>query len=241
MLSRLLSCLALGALIAAPAIAQPKPKAKAAPVAARPTATDWTRTVTVAPNGAFILGNPHAQTKLVEYFSYTCPHCSHFAAEATAPLKQEWIRRGLVSLEFRNFIRDPFDLSAAMLARCGGATRFTANHEALFANYDPWIEAAQSFKPAGDSRDQVAQITDIADKTGLLALFAKRGVSPAVARQCLADKQALSTILNLTAGAWDTKEFSGTPFFIVNGKPLTDAHDWASLKPRLPPLPRSGN
>jgi len=227
--------LALLALAAAPATAATKAPARPA------AATDWTRTVTLGANGAYILGNPQAPTKLVEYLSYTCPHCAAFAAEGMGPLKSEWIRRGLVSLEIRNFIRDPFDLSAALLARCGGAARFIGNHEALFANYDAWIKRAEAYQPPADSGDQLARVTDIADKTGLFALLAKRGLTPAAQRQCLADKQSTAAVLNLTANAWDIKEFSGTPFFLVNGKPMDHVHNWETLKPVLPPLPRSGN
>lgn len=225
MLRRLLACLAAFTLFAF---------ATAAPAQ---SGRDWTRTVTLGANGAFILGNPAAKTKLVEYLSYTCPHCAHFAAEATTPLKANWVRQGLLSIEFRNFVRDPFDLSAAVLARCGGAAHFLGNHEALFANHDAWIKQADVYARAQEGqpkREQAEQVADIADKTGLIALLAKRGLTPAAQRKCLADKTTLSQVLNLTAGAWDTKEFNGTPFFILNGKPLTDVHDWTRLKPLLP-------
>ena len=220
----------------------------AVPVAApaqQQQARDWSRTVTLGANGAYILGNPNAPTKLIEYMSYTCPHCAAFAKEATAPLKTGWIRRGLVSIEYRNFVRDAFDLSAALLARCGGATHFLANHEAIFANYEPWMARARSFadspEAAAASSDQVAQLTLIADKTGLFTLLAARGLTPAAQRACIADRQAMSQVLNLTAGSWDNEGFSGTPFFVLNGRPLADIHDWASLRPRLPALPASRN
>lgn len=239
MLRRLLPALAVFALAAAPAVAAPKK-----PAAARPAATDWTRTVTLAPNGAYVLGNPRARVRVVEYMSYTCPHCAHFAAEATEPLKADYIRRGLVAFEYRNFIRDPFDLTAALLARCGGAARFVGNHDALFANHDAWMDSAMKvdgIDPNARGEAQVAQLASIADKTGLFALLARRGITPAAQRQCLADRQAMSVVLNLTANAFDIKEFSGTPFFLLNGKPLADVHVWSALKPLLPPLPASGN
>ncbi|HZV18079.1 MAG TPA: thioredoxin domain-containing protein [Sphingobium sp.] len=226
MLRRLLSCLAALILVAF---------ATAAPAQ---SGRDWSKTVTLGSNGAFILGNPAAKTKLVEYLSYTCPHCAHFAAEATGPLKASGIRQGTLSIEFRNFVRDPFDLSAAILARCGGAAHFLANHEALFANHDAWVKRADAYARAQEGkpqRDRAEQIADIADKTGLIALLAKHGLTPAAQRKCLADQHALSQVLNLTAGAWDNKGFNGTPFFILDGKPLTEVHDWARLKPLLPP------
>jgi protein-disulfide isomerase len=225
MLRRLLSCLAALTLLAL---------ATAAPAQ---SSRDWSKTVTLGENGAFILGNPAARTTLVEYLSYTCPHCAHFAEEATTPLKADWIRQGILSLELRNFVRDPFDLTAAILARCGGPSRFIGNHEALFANHEAWMKQADSYARAQEGKpklEQAAQVADIADKTGLIALLAKHGVTPAAQRKCLADKAMLAQVLNLTAGAWDTKEFNGTPFFILNGKPLTDVHDWTRLKPLLP-------
>jgi protein-disulfide isomerase len=232
MLRRLLSCLAALFALAIPATAPAQ------------QARDWASTVSLGANGAFILGNPAAKTKLVEYLSYTCPHCAHFAEEATTPLKTSWIKRGLLNIEYRNFVRDPFDLTAAVLARCGGAAKFLGNHEALFANHEAWIKQADTYAKAQEGapkRDQVGQITDIAGKTGLLTLLAKRGLTPAAQRACLADKAVLSTVLNLTASAWDNKEFNGTPFFVLDGKALAEVHDWTRLKPLLPALPASGN
>ncbi|MCB8828310.1 DsbA family protein, partial [Escherichia coli] len=52
----------------------------AALVAAAPAA-DWTRHVTQTAKGAFVLGNPAAPIKLVEYGSYTCSHCAAFSKE----------------------------------------------------------------------------------------------------------------------------------------------------------------
>lgn len=212
--------------------------ALAAPATAQ-KAQDWSKTVTLAPNGAFVLGNPKAPTRLVEYMSYTCPHCGHFQAEAGEGLKAQWIRRGLVALEYRNFVRDAFDLSAALLARCGGAAKFLGNHEALFANQEAWFKQAESLDPAAtQGQERVAALTIIGDKTGLFALLAKRGLTPAAQRACIADKAVMDTVLKLTAGAQEIKDFTGTPFFIVNGKPLADVHDWAGLQPLLPALPR---
>ncbi|MBU0557712.1 MAG: DsbA family protein [Alphaproteobacteria bacterium] len=212
--------------------------------AQRSGARDWSKTVTLGPNGAFVLGNPAAPTKLVEYLSYTCSHCADFQANGAPELKSQWIRRGLVSLEFRNFVRDPFDLTAALLARCGGVTHFAGNQEALFGNYQSWMKSAQAFAQTQEGKppaaDRAAQLTGIANGTGLSALLAKRGVTPAAQRKCLADDAMLKTVLDLTAGARAMKEFTGTPFFLLNGKPLDHVHSWEALRPLLPPLPASG-
>lgn len=229
------------AMLAAFAIALPLAPANAQQ---KPAAADWSRHTALGPNGAFIVGNPKAPTKLVEYLSYTCSHCAHFQAASMPELKAQWVKRGLVSVEYRNFVQDPFNLTAALLARCGGAARFLGNHEAAFADFQPWMERAQAFaakqKDAPAATDEAAEFARIADGTGLTAMFTKRGLAPAVQRKCLADKQALATILGLTKSAVAMKEFTGTPFFLINGKPQPDAHDLASLRPLLPPLPPAG-
>jgi len=255
MLSRLLLRLAAFSLILMPmmgidahAAVKPQPRAAAragaARPAARPGAVDWTRTVTVTPIGSFILGNPNAKTKLVEYMSYSCPHCADFAAEATTQLKTGWVKGGSLSIEYRNFIRDGYDLSAALIARCGGTSHFLANHELIFSTYDGWMDQAQKYAQShsdASGGDNGAQFIDIADKVGLTAVAVKNGISEQAAHQCLADPKALATILALTSGAWDVdRNFEGTPTFLLNGEVLHGIHSWEGLKPRLPPLPASG-
>lgn len=210
-----------------------------APAQAAP-ARDWTRTVTPTPAGAFLIGNPAAKTRLIEFVSYTCPHCGHFAAEATAPLNAGWVSRGLVSVEIRNLVRDRYDIAAAMLARCGGPARFPGNHDALFANQQAWFEKAEAYDaapqtlPADASR--AAQLTDIAEKTGLVALMQKRGITPAQSHACLASEKALDVILAMANTATRDEHIQGTPSFIINGK-LVEAHSWDELKALLPPAP----
>lgn len=207
-------------------------------------ATDWNRVVNELPGGAFLLGNPKAKTRLVEYFSYTCSHCAQFMVDGMGPLRTGYIRRGLVAIEFRNAVRDPYDLTAALLARCGGKARFVTNHEAIFNNYNAWMPKLQTYEEGRDKSaqvDQVAIVQDIAEKTGLGELLAKRGLTPAAQKACLADKEQTQAVLAMTKDAWETRKISGTPFFLVNDKPQPSSHDWASLKPALPALPGGAN
>ncbi len=199
---------------------------------------DWSRTVTATSEGAFVIGNPAAKSRLVEYVSYTCPHCAHFVAEATGPLKSGWVARGAMAVEVRNLVRDRYDLAAALLARCGGAARFAGTHEAIFAAFPQWIAKVQAYEtapstlPADAGPD--AAIVDIADKTGLFALVAKRGVTPAQARACLVNAKARDAVMAMRKRAIEQDGITGTPGFLIDGKRV-DAHDWADLRPLLPP------
>jgi protein-disulfide isomerase len=214
--------LALLALLAIPA------SAFAAPAA------NWVNAVALSPIGGHVLGNPAAPSKLVEYVSYTCSHCAHFVGEASAPLKANYVRTGKISVEVRNAVRDRYDLTAALLARCGGPRRFFGNHEALFANQDAWMEKLQAYdRDAAKPADQKAALRDIGQKTGLYALMAGRGFTPAQLDACIANPAAMKQILAMTDEAWSKVQISGTPAFTLNGT-LVRGSDWTHLQAALP-------
>ncbi|HEX7781422.1 MAG TPA: thioredoxin domain-containing protein [Sphingobium sp.] len=197
-------------------------------------AVDWANRVVLSSVGGHLTGNPAAPTKVVEYISYTCSHCAHFVADGTEPLKKGWVKPGKVSVEIRNAVRDKYDLTAALLARCGGKDKFLGNHEALFANQSAWMTQLIAYdQQQPKPTEEQAALKEIADKTGLIALMGKRGFTPAQLNACLADPAAMKTVLAMTQDAWGTQKIGGTPSFIVNGK-LIDAHDWDGLKAALP-------
>ena len=208
---------------------------------ARAAVPDWTRTVTMTADGAFVQGNPKAPTHLIEYVSYTCPHCALFVAEASKPLRDGRVRRGLVKIELRNAIRDPYDLAAAVLARCGGKGRFFADHEALFAQQAAWLPRVEAYEAArGDKRftDSAAQLADIAASTGLGDFMAKRGLAPQLQRKCLADRKTPAMLAAMARDAWEVRKIGGTPAFAINGALLSGVHDWAGLNAALPASPK---
>lgn len=200
-------------------------------------ARNWANMVTLSKEGAYVIGNPAAKTRLVEYVSYTCPHCAHFVAEGTAPLKAGWVSKGLIAVEIRNLVRDRYDFTAALLARCGGAAKFPSNHEALFAAQSDWIAKVQAYEsqPSTLPADAkpAAVMSEIADKTGMIALMAKRGVTPTQSRVCLADQKAFDLVIAMTKRGLEQDQVKGTPSFLLNGR-LTDVYDWAGLQPLLP-------
>lgn len=214
------------ALVAAPAVSAQK--------------TDWTKRTSMSNIGGFIMGKPDAGTSLVEYISYTCSHCAAFTQKAAAPLHVNWVSRGTVNIEIRNAVRDRYDLTAALLARCGGPTKFFGNHTALMANFDNWIKRVMAYDDANKDKPPPASIDDaidgIAAGTGLYAQMQKRGFTPSQLKTCLGDTGARDKILAMTKEARDGLKISGTPSFTVNGRLLTDAHDWKALEPALPPV-----
>ncbi len=204
--------------------------------------TDWTQRITMSAQGGHIMGNPLAKHKVTEYMSYTCNHCAKFDKDSYIPLKNGYIKKGHVNFEVRNLILNPIDLTAAMLARCGGRTKFFGNHRALLSQQATWVGEFQ--KTPADKMKTMNQGTvpqrlkKIAKAADLYGLMAKRGYSAAQVNACLNSKAELDKILAMTEHATKTLKLSGTPSFTINGKNTKGVHSWTSLKPKLASLPQ---
>jgi protein-disulfide isomerase len=85
--------------------------------------------MTVTPDGGHMLGDPKAPLHLVEYMSYTCPHCAHFEAEGVPTLRLTMVSSGKGTLEIRHFLRDPVDMAVALLTNCVPANKFFFLHD----------------------------------------------------------------------------------------------------------------
>lgn len=209
------------AIIAAPAVAK----------------TDWTHQVALSPVGAHVLGNPAAETKLVEYVSYTCPHCASYAKAAEKPLKSKYVASGKVSVEVRNLVRDPIDLTAALLARCGPKGRFFANHAALMSSQDDWwpriLGAPQTEKDGWYEGPYLPRFRKIATRAGFYPIMARQGIDRKAADKCLGSKAARDTLTAMTSAAREKYDIRGTPSFLLNGKLLDHAHDWNAVDSQL--------
>lgn len=203
----------------------------AAPAAAQ---RDWTRTVTATPEGGFVMGNPDAPVKVVEFVSLTCSHCSAFAQEGVPALTRDYVRSGRVSLEYRNFVLNIFDVSAALVARCGGAASFFPVADQMLATQEQWLSRFENMSEADRDRlsglDPPGQLVHIAEVGGLTAMAANHGITAEQARRCLADRAGLERLIAMTRGAVEQHQVSGTPTFLVNGSKV-DAHDWQTLEP----------
>lgn len=203
-------------------------------VAAAPQARDWRATVGTTPGGGFTVGNPAAKIALVEYLSFTCPHCAQFAAASKAQLHDGWVRTGAIRVETRALARDPFDLAAWVVARCGGPRRFAALSGAIFAEQDAWLRKGDGWVQANLTQlramPQLQQIRTVADQSGLAAIGARHGVTPATLTACTS-RANIDAIVKMTEASM--AKIHGTPSFEINGALDDSIHDWAGLEPRL--------
>ncbi|KQN93778.1 hypothetical protein ASE95_02350 [Sphingomonas sp. Leaf231] len=192
----------------------------------------WTAVATPVTNGGYLVGNPQARVKLVEYVSYTCPHCAHFEKDAGDTLKA-MVRSGSTSVEVRSQVHDGVDLAAATLARCSGAAAFPAVHAAFFTRQEEWTRRATQWVEGNRARveswPQLAQMAAVAEGAGLPAIARAAGAPAAAIKACFADDAAIKRTI---AASERTSKVPGTPAFEINGRLIQNV-GWAELQPQL--------
>lgn len=212
-----------------------KPTGEPIAAVAAPAGTSWSDTIAETPEGYFVMGNPNAKVKLVEYGSYTCSHCKDFSVEASEEIKKI-VDTGKMSFEFRTFLRDPIDLTTALLARCGGKDVFYPLSEQFFANQAAMFEKVQGNEDAFKNVEQLPPAQRpgaIAQVAGLIEYAQQRGVSADQAKQCLADTKTAERLAKGVEAATSQYQISGTPSFIINSTLVDNVANWASLQPKL--------
>jgi len=209
---------------------------KGEPIAAiaAPAGQSWVDTAAVTPEGGYVIGNPEAPLKLVEYASHTCPHCAAFSQEAAGKL-DEYVAKGTVSYELRNQIHDPIDLTIALLVRCGTPQSFHPLANQAWQNFESLMTTVQSNGAALEQAQQVPpaqRFQAIAQASGLLDFFAARGISRDQAMTCLADTAKAQQIADASDKQSEELNVTGTPSFFLNGR-LVPGTRWIDIEPAL--------
>lgn len=197
---------------------------------------EWTETVSETPEGGYRMGNPNAPVKLVEYGSLTCGHCAEFSRDGVPPLRDNYVKSGQVSWEFRPYLLFPSDPGVSMLLRCQGAGPFFQLADQLYADQSNWITKLQAL-PAEvqqqlQSMSPQQQAGTMVRAAGLDQFFRVRGMPEARISACLADAQGLQSLVAGTQRA-NNEGVTGTPTFFINGKKVENAANWATLEPAL--------
>lgn len=202
----------------------------------KPKKGNWGAMV-AATDGGHLLGNPDAPAKLIEFMSYTCSHCAEFARTGEGAIKLGYVPTGKVSFEIRHLLRDPVDLTAALLTHCGETGKFAANHAAMMAKHPDWMAKARETTPAQRSRWQfgsnAARFQAIASDLGFYAIMEGRGYTRPQVDVCLSDEAKANALAENSRADVAKYNLQGTPSFVLNGALLENTHAWEALQPYL--------
>ncbi len=188
----LLVAFGLLALVAPPARAQAEPEQARAALAV------------VQPQDR-VLGRSDAPTTVIEYASFTCPHCATWHQTVLPAFKARFIDTGQVRLVFRDLPTSPEGLSvpAAAMARC-------AVPEAYFDVAQALMDGQPALHAGGDPNAWMSRA-------------AQRAGRPVTELQACMNDAATQSALNAGVEAAVAGGITGTPMFLVNGRLAEDS------------------
>lgn len=150
--------------------------------------------------GDVVLGDAAAPVTVIEYASFTCPHCAAFHVDTWPQFKAEYVDTGKVRFILREVYFDREGLWASMAARCGGAGAFYPMADQLMKKQRVWAKAAR-----GNNRDEIRKIGRL------------NGLSTAQLDACFSDQEYTRALVEAYQSNAAADGVNSTPTFIING------------------------
>ena len=163
-------------------------------------------------------GNINAKIKLIVYESLTCSHCADFHKEIYPELKKDFIDKGLISIEFRNFPLDLAAFNASKVAHCKNDGKSEILHF-LFEKQKEWVR--------GET------IEDLNKNLKKLINEKDFGIN---FDKCISDTVVEDHVLNDRINAVKKYNIQATPTLIINDKKFDNPQNYKKLKKTLEKL-----
>ena len=151
-----------------------------------------------------VLGDPNAPVTIIEYASFTCPHCKNFHEGTFKKLKKNYIDEGKVKFILRDVFFDRYGLWAAMVARCDNTEKFYSIVEEIFRRQAEWTKGEEDIQIANNLR-----------KIGLSI-----GMDSDTIGECLSDGEMAQALVNEYQKNAEKDKISSTPSFLINGEKI---------------------
>jgi protein-disulfide isomerase len=148
------------------------------------------------------LGDPDAPVKVIEYASFTCPHCADFHTDTFKAFREEYIDTGRVHFTYREVYFDRYGLWASMIARCAGPERYFGLAELIYDTQGQWARQ-------GDAASVAAALKRI----GLQA-----GLDQATVDACLEDAAKAEALYGWYQANAARDGIRSTPSFLIDGE-----------------------
>ncbi len=146
-----------------------------------------------------VLGDPDSPVELIEYSSFTCPHCRNLHANLVPQLMADYVDTNRIRYVYREVYFDRFGLWASMVARCGGPDRFFGIVDLIYEQQPEWTQ--------GSPRD-------IAD--GLRRIGRTAGLTNEELDACLTNQPMAEALLAAYEAHTAVHEIQGTPTLVIN-------------------------
>lgn len=148
-----------------------------------------------------VLGSADAPVEVIEYASFTCPHCRTFHENTLPLLKADYIDQGRIRYVYREVYFDRFGLWAGMVARCAGPERYFGVVDLIYARQAEWTQGAP------------AEVAENLRRIGLTA-----GMTTDQLDACLTDAAMAEALIANYEANMEVHNISGTPAFVIAGQ-----------------------
>ncbi|MBN8185856.1 DsbA family protein [Salipiger thiooxidans] len=155
-----------------------------------------------APVTDMTLGQADAPVEIIEYGSFTCPHCAAFEENVFPQIKENYIDTGKVKFTFREAYFNKYDMWASLMARCGGEMKYFGIVDMIYSTQNEW--ARQSSEQG---------VADAIRKMGLQA-----GIGQEELDACMQDGEQLKALVAWYQDNVEKDGFNSTPSFMVDGE-----------------------
>ena len=162
-----------------------------------------------------VSGNENAKITIIAYESLTCSHCATFHKEIYPKLKKDFIDKGLVKIEFRNFPLDVAAFNAAKIAQCNNNLGLEIL-ETLYTNQSTWVKGTA-----------IEELND-----NLKKLIKKNGFNIDFDK-CISDKKIEDFVLNDRIEGVKNFKVNSTPTIIINNEKFEKTLNYKNLKKSL--------
>ena len=159
-----------------------------------------------------ISGNETAKITIIAYESLTCSHCANFHKDIYPQLKKDFIDKGLVKIEFRNFPLDVAALNASKIAQCNSDQGLEIL-ESLYSGQKDWVK--------GNTIDEV---------NDNLKKFIKKKEFKIDFDKCVNNKKIEDFVLNDRIEGVKNFKVNSTPTIIINNKKFEKTLNYKNLK-----------
>ena len=150
-----------------------------------------------------VQGAENAPITVIEYASFTCPHCARFHSEVYKSLRKNYIDTGKIKFIFREVYFDKYGMWASMIARCSGPDRFFGMTDLILNSQSTWARAGDDLAIVGALR-----------KIGRLS-----GMQDAALDSCLQDGDKLRALVTWYKENAERDDIQSTPSFLIDGQP----------------------
>lgn len=153
-----------------------------------------------------VLGAEDAPVEIIEYASYTCPHCANFHTNVFGDIKKNYIETGKVKFVYREVYFDKYGIWASLIARCGGEEKFFGITDLIYKGQKEWARAGSD-----------GAIADELRKIGKLA-----GIGQDEVEACLTDANYIRSLVEWYQANAERDNIQSTPSFLIDGEPYSN-------------------